>query len=114
MGTPAGNDFTTMLQRAREMQGDLLSAKMELQSLEAVGHSMNGAVTATVGGEGLLTALTIDSSVIDPGNPQHLADLVLTAVNAAGAALGEQRIQRFGSFQRSMQELMSGLRHNNT
>ena len=105
-----GVDFAAMVQRARELQGDLVHATEDLRTLEATGHSMNGTVSATVSGEGLLMDLRIDPSVIDPDDPLGLADLVTDAVNAANRALGERRKERLSGVAGGMGSLLAGLR----
>jgi DNA-binding YbaB/EbfC family protein len=105
-----GPDFAAMVQRARELQGDLAHATEDLRVIEATGHSMNGTVSATVSGEGLLVDLRIDPAVIDPDDPLGLADLVTDAVNAANRALGERRKERLSGFAGGMDSLLGALR----
>lgn len=105
-----GVDFAAMVQRARELQGDLVHATEDLRAIEATGHSPNGEVSATVNGEGLLVDLRIDPSVISPDDASGLAGLVTDAVNAAGRALGERRAERLSGVAGSMGSLLAGLR----
>ncbi|WP_405883142.1 YbaB/EbfC family nucleoid-associated protein [Streptomyces sp. NBC_01136] len=103
-------DLTGLIQRAREMQSNLTLAKGDLLATEAKGSSGNGAVEATVSGEGLLTDLVIDPSIIDPGDAHGLAQLILQAVNEANRELGAQRTAVLSAITGGFQEMLANIR----
>jgi DNA-binding YbaB/EbfC family protein len=90
-------DFGLLAERARQLRHQLEQARDDMGQLEARGLGGSGLVQATVSGENVLVALTIDSSVIDPDDPETLSELVREAVNDATVKLAEQRGQRVSS-----------------
>ncbi len=103
-------DLAALAQRAREMRGGLAQVSAGLAGLQITGHGGGGLVTATVSGEGRLVDLQIDSSVIDPDDPQTLAELVIAAVDDAQRELAEQRVARMGEVTNNFNGLLEGLR----
>lgn len=103
-------DFAALAQRAREMRSDMEHARDELTGIQATGHGGGGLVTATVSGEGRLLDLRIDPSVIDPDDPQTLADMVIAAVDGANQAVAEQRAERITEITDGVSSLVAGLR----
>lgn len=73
-----------------------MAAQDELASKQFEGTSGGGVVTATVTGGGQLVGLTIDPSVIDPDDPEMLADLVVAAVNHASKAAADAASDQMG------------------
>ncbi|WP_331736153.1 YbaB/EbfC family nucleoid-associated protein [Streptomyces sp. NBC_00057] len=67
-------------------------------------------VAATVSGDGRIVALRIDPSVIDPDDPEILADLITVAVDSANQAVQEQRAASLAVVTDSFNGLLSGLR----
>ena len=63
---------------------------------------------ATVSGQNVLVALTIDSSIIDPDDPETLRELVREAVNDAMAKLIAQRGERVTSITDGFNGMISG------
>jgi nucleoid-associated protein EbfC len=94
--------LAALMAQAQQMQQQLLAAQQELARAEVTGTAGGGLVTATVTGGGELTALVIDPTAIDPGDPEGLADLVLAAVRDANRAAVELQ-------QRAMGPLAGGL-----
>lgn len=77
-------------QMAQRLQGDLGHTTAE-------GAAGGGLVKAEVNGLNQLIALHIDPSIIDPGDPAMLEDLVRAAVNQAFERLRErvtEQVQR--------------------
>lgn len=79
-------DLNKLMQQAAQMQEQLMAAQSELAGQEFEGTAGGGVVTATVTGDGKLVGLKIDPSVIDPDDPEMLADLIIAAVNQATKA----------------------------
>jgi nucleoid-associated protein EbfC len=103
-------DFGALARRAQQMQGDMEHVKEDLTAIESTGYGGGGVVTATVSGDGRITSLSIDSSVIDPDDPETLADLVIAAIGEAQRAVTELRSQRIGEVTRGVGDLLAGLR----
>lgn len=101
-------DFVLLAERARQMRRQLEQARDDLGRFEAQGLGGNGLVQATVSGENVLVALTIDSSVIDPDDPETLQELVREAVNDATARLAAQRGERVSSITDGLAGMLSG------
>jgi nucleoid-associated protein EbfC len=98
---PGGFDMQQLFQAAQNMQAQLMSAQQELADTEVTGTAGGGAVKAVVSGAGELLDLTIEPSVIDPGDPAEtaatVADLVLAAVRDASRAANELQQQQLGA-----------------
>lgn len=74
-----------MAERMKHVQEGMRSKVME-------GTAGGDMVTARMNGAGELVGLEIDREVIDPEDPEMLADLVVAAVNAARKKIEEARI----------------------
>ncbi|MEV0279363.1 YbaB/EbfC family nucleoid-associated protein [Streptomyces sp. NPDC050610] len=103
-------DIAALTERVRHLQGDLSGLRDDLDACQATGHGGGGLVTATVSGEGRLTDLRIDPSVIDPDDPRTLTDLIIEAVGAAQTTVTELRTERVGEFTGGLNDLTAGLR----
>lgn len=84
-------DFGQLAERACQMRYELEQVSDDLGRIEVRGFGGTGLVQATVSGENLLIALAIDSSIIDPDDPETLSYLVRQAVNDAMAKLDTKR-----------------------
>ena len=87
-------DMRQLMQQAQKMQEQLAAAQAELANKSFEGTAGGGVVTATVSGSQELVSITMDPSVVDPGDIEMLQDLVVAAVNqamkAATEAAGDQ------------------------
>jgi DNA-binding YbaB/EbfC family protein len=76
-------DMNKMLQQVQQMQEEMAKAQDELAN-EVVEASVGGGmVKVKASGAGEITEITISPDVIDPEDPEGLADLVLAGVNQA-------------------------------
>ncbi len=86
--------FGNLMQQAQDLQEKLAKVQEEAAQRTAQGAAGGGMVKATVNGKLEVVALEIDPSVIDPQDPEMLADLVAAAVNqgikAAQALMAEE------------------------
>ena len=103
-------DFTALAQRAQQMQGELAQVKDGLAALQAVGYGGGGLVVATVSSEGRLVDLRIDTSVIDPDDPETLSGMVIAATDDAHRSLAEQRAEHLATVTDGVNGLLAGLR----
>jgi DNA-binding YbaB/EbfC family protein len=82
-------DMAQLLKQAQQMQQQLVAAQEELASSEVTGSAGGGLVSATMTGDGQLTALTIAPAAVDPDDLETLQDLVVAAVRDAKRAADE-------------------------
>jgi DNA-binding YbaB/EbfC family protein len=76
-------DMNKMLQQVQQMQEEMAKAQDELAK-EVVEASVGGGmVKVKASGAGEIVEITIAPEVIDPNDPEGLADLVLAGVNQA-------------------------------
>src|SRR5438046_1132211 len=80
---PPQPNMQQLMKQAQKMQRDLLAAQEEIAAMTVEGTAGGHLVTATMTGDGELTGLTIDPSVVDPDDVETLQDLVVAAVRAA-------------------------------
>lgn len=74
-----GNLFE-MMKNAKQMMEKAKEAQASLAKQSAQGSAGAGMVSATVNGLGELVALKFEPGVVDPDDPEMLADLVIAAV----------------------------------
>jgi DNA-binding YbaB/EbfC family protein len=94
---PGGQpDMAQLLQQAQQMQQQLVAAQQELAHTDVTGTAGGGLVTATMTGDGELTALTIAPAAVDPDDLETLQDLVVAAVRDAKRAADQLAADRMG------------------
>jgi nucleoid-associated protein EbfC len=94
---PGGQpDLSQLMQQAQQMQQQLVAAQEELAASEVTGSAGGGLVSATMTGDGELTALTIAPAAVDPDDLETLQDLVVAAVRDAKRAADELAAERMG------------------
>ncbi|MEU6034348.1 MULTISPECIES: YbaB/EbfC family nucleoid-associated protein [Actinomadura] len=97
---PGGLNIQELLQQAQRMQEQLFAAQRELAEAEVQGSAGGGLVTATVNGQGEVTAISIDPKAIDVDDPadtaETIADLVLAAIRDAARAAALLQEQKMG------------------
>jgi hypothetical protein len=94
---PGGQpDMAQLLKQAQQMQQQLVAAQEELARTEVTGTAGGGLVSATMTGDGELTALTIAPAAVDPEDLETLQDLVVAAVRDASRAASELAAQKMG------------------
>jgi len=103
-------DFGQLAERARQMRQQLERTAEDLKRSEVQGLGGGGLVRATVSGEHTLLSLTIDSSVIDPDDPQTLSEMVCEAVNDATAKLLAQRSEQVSAMTGGLAGMFDGVR----
>jgi nucleoid-associated protein EbfC len=89
-------DLSQLMKQAQEMQQQLAAAQQELAATEVTGTAGGGLVSATMTGDGDLTALTIAPGAVDPEDLETLQDLVVAAVRDAKRAVDELTASRMG------------------
>jgi nucleoid-associated protein EbfC len=102
-------DFATFVQQAQQMQNAAAGAAEDLRAVEATGYAADGRIAATVSGQGRMTALRIDPSVIDPDHPKTLAEQILAAVDSAHESVAQQRAALVEGVTGGLTDLVEGL-----
>ena len=72
-------DLNALMQQAQAMQRKLEEAQGRMGETSASGTSGGGLVTVALKGPGDITAVTIDDSLLVPGEGEILADLIVAA-----------------------------------
>lgn len=86
-------DFSGMMKQAKAM-AEQMKAQQEAQKAQVVeGEAGGGMVRTRMNGAGELVGLDIDKSVVDPEDPEMLADLILAAVAAAQKKCDAMRME---------------------
>jgi hypothetical protein len=98
-----------MLKQAQQMQQQIEQAQAELAAAEVTGSAGGGLVTATLSGNGELTALTVDPKVVDPDDVETLQDLVVAAVRDAHSAVEKLAAEKMGPVTGGMGDALGGL-----
>jgi hypothetical protein len=76
-------DLNALMKQAQEMQDQMRELQKEAARETAEASAGGGVVTVVASAAGELKELRIDPKVIDPADPELLADLVLAAANEA-------------------------------
>ena len=95
-------DFSNMMKQAQELQGRMSEMQSELDTLECEGTSGAGLVTVTLNGKGVMRGLSIDPTMVKPGEVEILEDLIVAAHADAKSKMDAQ-------LQEKMKSLTGGL-----
>jgi len=90
-------DMQKMLKQAKKMQQQLASVQDGLKDVVVEATAGGGMVKATMSGDGMLQAITIDPEALDPEDVELLQDMIVAAVNEAAANASEVANQRMGA-----------------
>ncbi len=94
MGGAMPPNMANLMKQAQKMQESLATAQEDLAKKSYDATSGGGAVSVTLNGEGKITSLTIDESVLD--DAEMVADLVIAAVNQAVEAKDKDKESTLG------------------
>ena len=72
-------DIGNLMKQAQAMQAKLADAQARLAETSVQGAAGGDAVTVTLKGSGELVAVTIDESLLQPGEGEMLSDLIVLA-----------------------------------
>jgi DNA-binding YbaB/EbfC family protein len=91
------NDPMNLFEQVQKMQADMQAAQDALAN-EVIEASVGGGlVKASVTGDGTLRTVSIDPSVVDPGDVETLEDLVVAAVHEATRLAKEMQAEKLGA-----------------
>lgn len=82
---PGMPDMASLLEQAMDMQRQMLDAQQRLAVTEVAGESGGGLVRIVMTGDFDVRSVSIDASVVDPGDTELLGDLVAAAFRHAVA-----------------------------
>jgi DNA-binding YbaB/EbfC family protein len=90
-------DLGSLMKQAQAMQAKLAEAQAQLAETVTEGAAGGGAVTVLLKGSGELASVQIDESLMQPGDSEMLADLIVLAhadakkkLDAAQSAMMQQ------------------------
>ena len=95
-------NIQNLIQMGQQMQSQMSQIQKTLGSKEVSASSGGGMVTAVVDGKGAVKSVSIDSTVVDPGDVEMLEDLILAAVS-------EAQSQARGIYESEMKKVTGGL-----
>ena len=102
-GLGAGfGDMGKMLKAAQEMQGKMAELQENLAAMTVEGESGAGLVRATATGKGMVTALTIDASILHASEKEVVEDLILAAIKDAQARAADRYQSEMSKLTQSM------------
>lgn len=78
-------DLNDILAMAQNVQNELAKAQESLDTIEVQGASGGGLVKVTASAKGRIISVSIDDTLLVPGEKQMLEDLVAAAFNDARA-----------------------------
>ena len=85
-------DLGSLMKQAQAMQSKLQEAQARMAETVIEGSSGGGAVTLLLKGSGELASVQIDESLMQPGDSEMLADLIVLAHADAKRKMDEQQV----------------------
>lgn len=76
-------NINKLMQQAQQLQAGLAAAKDKLAKETFTTEAVGGKIKVTTTGDGNITALSLDPSIIDPEDAEFLQDLILKAIQDA-------------------------------
>ena len=83
-----------LMAQAQRMQKQLEVTQQEIKELRIEGTAGGGQVKLILGGDHKIYSLDISKDVIDPEDPEMLADLITAAYNQASETLENESTER--------------------
>ncbi len=102
-------DLGGLMKQAQAMQQKLADAQAKILDLTAEGTAGGGMVTVTLRGSGELVKVVLDEELIQPGEAEVIADLIVAAHAVALSKLNSQREQMLQEAAGPMAGMMGGL-----
>ncbi|AQX26070.1 YbaB/EbfC family nucleoid-associated protein [Bartonella sp. Raccoon60] len=76
-------DMMNIMKKAKEMQTKMQQMQSELANLQATGIAGGGLVKITLNGQNTISAINIDTSLMNPKDVEILEDLMIAAYTDA-------------------------------
>lgn len=96
-GIPGGmGNMGNLMAQAQKMQRELEAAQTEVKAMRITGTAGGEQVKLVLGGDHRIYELEIGKDVIDPEDPEMLADLIMAAYNSANEELEAVSDEKMG------------------
>ena len=95
-------NMQNMMRQAQKLQKQMQASKEEIEASSFTGKSAHDLVSVTFTGDRKMTAISFSPDVIDPEDPETLADMTLSAVNDALAQIDKITEQKLGKFTKGL------------
>ena len=95
-------NLMSMMKQAQELQAKVAELQAELENMQVEGVSGGGLVRVALNGKGAMARVSIDGSLMKPGEVEILEDLIVAAHNDA-----KQKVEQ--AMADKMQSLTGGL-----
>lgn len=102
-------DMGQLMEQARRVQADIMSAQDELKDKEVSSSAGGGMVKVVVTGDMRVKSIEIDPEAIDPEDVDLLEDTIVAAVNQALEAANDLADQKMKSATGGIASSMPGL-----
>lgn len=79
-----------LMKQAQEIQARMAEMQQKVEAIEVEGQSGAGLVTVTLGGKGVMKALKLDPSLMNPDEAEIVEDLIVAAHAEARAKLEDR------------------------
>ena len=89
-----GGNMGNLMAQAQKMQRELEAAQNEIKLLRIPGTAGGEQVKLVLGGDHKIYSVEISKDVIDPEDPEMLADLIMAAYNQANEELENQSAEK--------------------
>jgi nucleoid-associated protein EbfC len=87
-------DLTKIMKQAQQMQAKMQEMQAELETVQTEGQAGAGLVTVVLTGKGALKSVSIDPSLLQPGEKDILEDLLIAAHADASLKNGRMMEER--------------------
>jgi len=101
-------DLSGLMKQAQAMQQKLAEAQARVAEISVEGTSGGGMVTVTLAGSGELTKVVLDESLVEPGEGEVIADLIVAAHADAKKKLDAKQAQLMQEAAGPMAGMMGG------
>lgn len=95
-------NLTDMFKQAQELQGKMTEMQERLQQIEITGSAGGGLVSVVLNGKGEMRSTVIDPSLVQPGEGDVIADLVVAAHHDAKVKLEQKMSEEMSSLTNGM------------
>lgn len=89
-------DMMKLMEQAQQMQSQMEAAQEALAARTVTGSAGGGVVTVEADGQGTVRKVTLDPTVVDPGDVAMLEDLITVAVADAQRRAAELQQSEMG------------------
>lgn len=96
-------NMSQMLKQAQQMQERMQAMQAELERMEVTGTAGGGLVSVTLNGKGVLTGVTIDPSLLQPGEGEVVEDLIKAAHSDARTKVDQKSAEEMAKLTGGLQ-----------